>query len=582
MRVSSGGHAIAVEGSSSELTATPAPNQNSTTRQVDSDKELRSQSLFAAIEQFGDRQIPITEKVSVVVYGDSLLKELGVSRELCDDIARFIRKHEHLYSQVLSRAPSAEERTRLEGRGAYHRAQVGAQPCEIYVKGIGNRTSFAAKTGTPKGEFPGFPHATEGELFFDAVEVNDHPRILGSETVTWASMELVNAAVVFAGLARENGWRTLEEVAKAGCTVPLAVMRFDELTDYFTSAIEARGLQNKRGAKWQGNALGLGTVAMLVPSTQRIAIGSVGCDADGDSLARAADLQTATASGRTLRALINCGFVYSAASSHGQNLYAEGRYTHADSSDLASLAAYQGGEISGNRHVSADEQRKALVFAELEAPALLTPPYKPISPLTHEDVTKAQTSFWRAFLGPTVPSNVAEQLAMLIPYLRTQINLAVADWVIDSSDAGPWERDAVLRGHLFEQFDRYDVPAEHERKVVSNLSRYSQDKIITGQQTHAVAIRALVDFIRTGDAECLSQSPTVASAMALMNEIEKLSDEREKRSFRRLATALLSDHGEERRWAGLKPYPDLQKPIAHLRRGEIAQARHLLNFPRLL
>lgn len=503
-------------------------------RSVDSDRPL-----FDQIDQQGDRLTNPEEKIEVTCRASELLAELGTNRELVESVRDYETRLLPVNALVLAREPVGSERQR-EGRGDYHKVPVGDRKGIVYVKGTGS----ADMTKNP-GVFPGFP-ANKEELFFDELLMARHPRMHGTETLTWGLLELINASTVFSELAHEYGWKSIEEAQKAGVTIPLSVMHYKELSSYLQGLLQQATDESKdkvdiEAMKWRGNFNGLGSVSMLVPSDQRIAGGIRESETVDTTIHRLVDPEVATVVGRTLRELINLGFVYSTNSAHGQNLYKEGMVAQADNSDLVVLGDYKGNpnyKWSENVtvRIPARTQQAHLIFMQFDRLSLLTPLHLPVlgNDITWKDVEEVQTNYWTEMLrGVSKAEDVkghARQVARLMPFLRTELNLAVSFLLVEANDQTRWEQVADKRRSLLSRFSNQGVPEEYERKLEDNYGYRESDTyfiqdILTNDK---LPISELMLFLEYGDASVLNSDSYLSKITRLSESIYAIESENDR------------------------------------------------------
>lgn len=498
----------------------------------------------------GDPDAPDNYKTRHLLSGDSLVAQLGVADEITESLGEMARLLASLTSLVLLRAPSADEMNHFEGRGAYYGVFVGERMvAAIYVKGIGcpvgtNEVDEPLEfIETELGRFPVLRQGVS-DIFFDNPEVTSAPRIGGTDTVARGALEMIHGALIFAGLVDREGWRSFEEVIAAGCTIPLNLEHFPELTErYATWLREAIAKLTEPGAppweqslvdslSWVENSKGLGASAQLVPGTERIvrqlsAETPLHSDAN---LRRMFQPGVCASVGRTLRALADLGFLFSRSSQHGQNLYTAGRYNHADNSDKICLGVCRGARIPmGGKEVAeipARFQQVALLCRQLDQGWLLTPPPHAAtkSSITTEEVLRGQREFWSELLRDEINPRALELTAKLMPYLRPYFTAAAAELIVDANDAEAWKRTAKLRDALIQPFASFGVRAVLEKQHAANFSETWQLGMFMAFESRRAEIDAVKRFLRTGDSGVLRRNRRTRLALELREAVDELGD----------------------------------------------------------
>jgi hypothetical protein len=473
--------------------------------------------LFAALGSYGDPALAAEEKIAPIAHAEGLLSTLGVHASLAADVARARQALTELSQAILSRAPSRDERSGLEGRGAYHRVEIEGREATVYVKGIGSERCF---DGLERA-FPGFP-ADRAKLFFDSPSA-DHPRLLGTETLSWALLEMINAAVIFARQAERGGWRSLAEALDAGVTVPLEVTHFKELSAKMQALIrealaEEQHPGRREGMSWRGNFVGLGSVAQIVPSARRLDGSLEGVESDAVVGERRSDPAVAQTTGATLRALLEVGYVYSRISSHAQNLYDRGAVAQADNSDLVHL-----GDVRGP---DAADARCALLFAELN-PGWLTrrgglmPSGSPGPGAGWPRTIVAQQAFWGELLKGVAHPDALPVLARMVPLLGSEVSLAASTLLISRADGAAWEATADAKQTLLDSFAALGVAEEYQVKTKTNLRQAGDPKRMRDLiERDLLPVRTIMRFVETGDPAVLLDDPRTEEALALARAVD--------------------------------------------------------------
>ncbi len=494
---------------------------------------MEKTDLFRSIEAYGDPEKNRQDKVGIIGKAEDILGYLGVNSKLVVEVAALRRQTEPLSTLILARKPEAVERVGLEGRGAYHdNIPVGDRKAVVYVKGIGNERTFDEEVEHP---FPGFP-SEQGKLFFDETFINPHPRMVGTETLTWALLELINSSVIFTQLAKKYGWQSLEEAIDAGVTTPLQVTHYKELSEYLQNLIrkeidKTEDMLVRDSLEWRGNFIGIGSVAEVVPSKKRVEGGLREAETGDEKIARLTDPEIAATTGRTLRELFDVGFVYSESSAHGQNLYDRGLVAQADNSDLVYLGDFQGvKDYQWNSTLTLDIppqiQQICLTFKQFERDSFLTPLHYPV-PETNtswDKIVALQKRFWGEMLKGLAHPDAVPILARLVPYLRSEIGLAAAVTLVESADQQRWKELADKKQQLIDQYDAFGVPEEYEKKKKNNLPEHILYPIMNIIQIDKVPARGLQSFIISGDVQDLLQDKRIRDIFTLMRTVEGIED----------------------------------------------------------
>lgn len=509
-------------------------------------------NLFQPIEQLGDPEKSPEAKRNVICRAEDILACLGLEPALVGEIAELREQTEPLTTLVLARKPLETERLRLEGRGAYHKHILFNREVIVYVKGTGNESAFNQASSA----FPGFPSESD-KLFFDDLFLQHHPRMLGTETLGWGLLELINSSVLFAQLADKYRWKSVIEAIDAGVTIPLSVTHYKELSSHLQSLLE-KAINNtedtldKEAMQWPGNFIGLGSVAQIVPSSRRLAREG---DQTSDKEAleqRITDPHVIETSGRTLRELFDAGYVYSEFSSHGQNLYDSGLVAQADNSDLVFLGDYKtaAGYRRGEAEYPWDEEyqyrwddptvpipaslkRTVVMFNQLEQQNLLTPLYYPLPEehISWDTIKTIQEKFWGEILKERAHKDAIPVVARLIPYMRTEINLAASQMLIENADQQRWDEIATRKEWIMQRYEALSVSDEYEKKKRHNLSKSQQWAMLVVLEKDHLPVKAWKSFLQSGNMQDLLQDPRTANMVELAQAIESIQDEAEKEAL---------------------------------------------------
>lgn len=408
------------------------------------------------------------DPAAVVILTPALL-EGWFPHVLYEELVRYAKAHEYLAFKIINRKPENPEL--FEGRGAYH---LGEQV--FYVKGIGSHEQFKDNE-VQEVTFPAFGEGLENP-FFDSVvgTFNPHPRTLGAETLRWAVLEFLTTGAVLSAFVERLGLTTLEEVHALGLTIPVAVTHFPLLTERIGRSILAYKARLKNSfaeslLEWQGNFEGLGSVALAVPSARRFLGKGV-----SNTAGRLRDLpifcltkEDFSSMGRTLRSLIEAGFVYSYSSAHVQNMY-DAPYSicpQADNSDLIPLGALTAQEPNEeDSHVDATFSKsecqqyaiasailRYLTFASLDpSRAISSRLYVNLSEDEKleevQELLKLTSEKSRAFLvallGEDIP--VLSDIISMVPWFGREVAFALAGFVLNQFDENDrWHWDGVAQ-----------------------------------------------------------------------------------------------------------------------------------------
>lgn len=502
--------------------------------------------LFDYIDRQGDPDTPEKEKIKPVFDLGKVLSGFGVKEKLAQELGRISEALRPLAALVLKRKPEEDERNALEGRGAYlDNIPVYDTQVTMYNKGSGSANTFdeaAQETDEqPEAAFAGFPNDTGG-LFHDQPANSPHPRMTGTETVSWGIMEAVTASDVLAYVIKNQGWERPDEVVKAGLTIPLNVMDCMELTRHLNGLIR-RYEQNsaddfeRKGLEWEGNRH-IGIVSMIVPGNSRID-GGTNRDAI-EAVGRISSPETAQVTARTLRLLLDAGYCYSQASSHGQNLYAKGLVAQADNSDLVTLGDYRGwnkadlpetDEMVFCDGASAREERLALIFKQFDEQRMLTPLHAPlVASRLHvpwEQTVLVQKTFWGEMMRGAADPQAVDRMMHLMPFMRTEFNVAAANLLLDNADQTAWEAAADQKRQIFASYEaEYGVLTEYQSRLENNLSKVDTTPVDITElhQTGKLHSAAVLDFLKTGDEQHLRDDPILGKAVRLADAIEAVPD----------------------------------------------------------
>jgi len=400
--------------------------------------------LTKSIFEMGAPSLSNPSKATRVQGASDVLKQLGGPSNLVNELAILEDKLFALSTQTMSRAPHDEEIEILEGRGLYQTITINDREATVYTKGTGNASALNC------GPFPCFPNQTEkSNLFYDEPgSLARHPRIVGTETVTWGLLELINATVIFHHAIKEFNIKTLDDAIRLGVTIPIQVNHFPELTTYINELIDETLLSTKnefeiQAMDYKGNRLGLGAVQLIVPATQRNIRNQLGMTPEEfmeHSFQPWKDPKSVERIGRTLRILLEAGFVYSDRSAHGQNMYRMGNLAQADNSDLIFLGDLKAKTVHEQQVSVADQGQLAMAKQILFSRGLFPPTHSSSkSPVQWKGILQAQEVFWNELLIFTIPdANKRKKIVSMIPKLLvvhpTAASLALGQLLFNKSE----------------------------------------------------------------------------------------------------------------------------------------------------
>lgn len=147
------------------------------------------------------------------------------------------------------------------------------------------------------------------------------------------------------------------------------------------------------------------------------------------------------------------------------------------------------------------------------------------SNISWDAVEQVQSRFWEELLRDiSTAEDRAEhskQIAKLMPFLRTEINLAAASLMVESSDQKRWEMVADKRRSLLKMFEGFGVSEEYAMKLEDNYKMYATETyairdIFTHQR---LPINGLKAFLRSGNTQELERDPYLSKVLRLSNAI---------------------------------------------------------------
>lgn len=500
--------------------------------------------LFEQIEHFGSGKLSTKDKVEIVTDVKGVLCDLGLDASLATDITTNTIPLQPLLGLTYRRRIATEDNIKLEGRGVYHdNIPVAGRKSIVYVKGVGNDQMLNCEI--KPDSFSAFPNSTDRIMFDHMLTMSHHPRIIGTETLSWGFLEFIDASVVFAELAKKYGWKKIEDALEAGVTIPIGMLHFKELSSRMQDLLKQRIAETphdyeKDFLNWKGNFVGLGSVGHIVPSDERFAripneeyirtpIDRENAEKDYLRLKESSRWEVA---GQTLRHLLDMGIVYSEESSHGQNLYTKGLMATGDNSDFVFLGDYKDGEITymffPKDFFNRTEQRVSLIYEQLRRYSGLTPLAYPVPDysVSKDEVEMCQLKFWSEFLRGVAHPEAIKKIPQLMPALRDHINWAAAMLSVEQLESSQWDETARLRQNVFKKYDRFDAGLELEKKIAGNfpyntivdLYRY------IASANDPLGVKSILKFLKTGDISLLKQDHKITPYLELIDSIGKISD----------------------------------------------------------
>lgn len=449
---------------------------------------LYSLSHIEKQKQKSERQNPVEliAKASDLLhfyYGSEAIPS-NVQR-IFDQLDKESKRLQPLGEMVLNRKPNPEEIQSSEGRGFRILSRITKDKyAHVYSKGTGARSRFE------KGFTNSLPinsESIEKDIFFDDVQYNSHPRIQGTETMSWGYMELINCFLLFISLVENKDLQSLEDCLQAQISIPLFLNYFPLVTQELTAKLDnlktkyskilkepklntdprkAKKNQNSlTNLDWIGNKY-LGSVSAIVPSNIRLA--DYSDDSESNAISKYYhNIKTpsiASNTGKTLRNMIESGISMSSSSSHYGNMYVaeESECAIADYSDFVFLGEY-----------STDEQI-AMICDTLKAKEGITPPIAPS--LDHEysyiECHNAIKLFLQELLLSIVDKDKLEYLTDLYMSEFEAAKVVIAKLLVSKYKSPQWQKIVDTRKRIVTnpKTHKYDLEEELNRKIKSNLN----------------------------------------------------------------------------------------------------------------
>ena len=496
--------------------------------------EENREKIFTQIDSLGSPEVSPAEKARVITDVAKMLEELGVQPQLVQELRAAIPCLTPLLGLTLGKKIKPADHLAYEGRGPYHEnIPVAGTTATVYTRGNG-AADRCSRTLTDDGSFPGFPNSLD-PFFYEDTKRFDQPRVLGTQNIPCAMLEIINASVIFAEVSKKYGWKHLSEAVEAGVTIPIGVMEFPELSDYLKKLLREKVAETtdpkaKKNSQWEANFNGFGSVGMIVPGNERcireLDAGTTTLSAKEDRQLH--DLERWRGSGRTLRTLLELGIVYARDSAHGQNIYATGLVRQADNEDLVFLGDYVGIDDQWGTF-TATEQWQDLLYRQLQAQDGLTPSPLPLPEhgVTGGDVIDMQRLFWNELGAGIIHPESLGQVPRLKLVFSSAINAAFAALAVEHLDTTRWAAVAKQRR---QQVDRYgatygsDRQLDHEIKTDFHQATAAQLRYQREAPHDPRGIRSMIEYLKTGDRQHLVNNPYLKTTLDLLDHVGSMSD----------------------------------------------------------
>lgn len=446
-----------------------------------------------------------------------------------------------------------------EGRGVYHKVEVGGHEITVYVKGSGNKDFLSPERHA--GPFPGYPETPDEVLYDRMSPVAPGHRLKGIESASWANIEFINSCIVFAETAKREGWHDISQ-AIGKVSIPIGALHFPELTQKMRDLVKKREHialteDEKRFIEKAGRFAGLGVVGAIVPSDTR-----KWSEDEGERFKEEVEnTALAAAIGRTLRRFFDIGIVYNYVSSHAQNFYGS------QDKENAKKVIVAGADFSGTNFLgdypSLDE-RELLIYLQLVRDVGLVPPSLPrvndhrigipyfkYSAIPFVAIEKGQQAFWEELLQGIAHPDAIRQLPRLMPLFREYINLAVAKLFGQRSlpqsevnremrdkeeseregASAHWETVAEKRRRLVNIDNKFGSGEKLERAIASGVHPWFLETYKTWTNSgpegvDALGISSMLEFLQTGDMSVLKDDPRLRPYLDLTGAIFDISDKK--------------------------------------------------------
>lgn len=441
---------------------------------------------------------------------------------------------------ILNSDPQGQ-RLKQEGRGIYvQAAEPGLEKSDrkIYIKGTGSALAFNLRDEIKNeallepawAEFPAFG-GTKRSVFFDNVGMagfSSHPRTLGTETNSWGKLEFVGAAAVLNALVKKYALTDIKEIRDRGLTIPIAVTNFPKLSKLVKNAVatlqeEATSENERSQLSWSGNQDGVGSVALEVPSDKRISLstGSIPL-LDGQGSVIHLPREHCAKLGKTFKELLSLGYLYSAGSSHKQNIYdADSTCPQADNSDLICLGSLPKSKECFGEQVDLPEQLStlSLITASLDREFDLNLEANP-QMLYNKESLEAREAFW-AELFPKMPQERLKKLLDLMPLLAEEIKLVAAQRLYSETKSGDWRSNGETLDKALSQSS--ELKEEYVKRVEGHISVFALKRIEDKIEEKDLQLSNIEKFFASGEESLLSEIPGLTQYQDLLKNLDSVS-----------------------------------------------------------
>jgi hypothetical protein len=466
------------------------------------------------------RELEKNKKSEIWLAASELIQKTDISIELIRELKRLMKGLELACFRILKDLPCDGEGKPtllgLEGRGMYlnpvdFNQENMDERLAIYVKGSGSPNCLQKHK---KGQYRAFGRLDTG-LFADDTKKNHHPRIWGTETLRWGGLEIINAVTVLASYIHLYKLKSVCEILDLGISIPIGMSRFEELSNRLVSFIKEEKQKNEKIAPnfhkpwkgdWKGNIEGHGAVALLVPGTRRVLgknnerinnpqeliFGSLynGPEFHGHNNPRRYELI-----GRTVRTLLQLGFMMSNTSQHKQNIYDAdwSACPIADHSDFVPIFYLTKSQIQG-----------MLIYLVR---------YSDFSPRSWPDEDSSVDEHYEQcrgfFTGLLNNANTAATVANLFPYIADDISQAVIKYLMEFINTKAIQKVAKIHKKLLSTADPSIAEQFHD-KIKENIKTESKRK----SAIHLTKTgRAIYNFLHGNP---LEETPAISTARTML------------------------------------------------------------------
>jgi hypothetical protein len=468
-----------------------------------------------------ENSLPQIERI--ITAAEALKKRLP--QKLLVELEKFVETFSPLGSLTYAKEAPEQDKLDIEGRGMYHTVPYLGREITIYVKGIGHEPL------SNKAEaHPGFPIKGE-RVFRDGPYTLNERRIVGALSLGDAIEEFVNSAVLFVNMVDQLKLTSMEEVIDAKIPVPISVFLFPDLSQkLYLLAKSEDGMHAIKA---------YGSIVMLTPDNRRVMPSKYTTDPSrfhSDLARNLADVTIAKNTGKTLRFLLDQGFVYEISSAHAQNLYQNGTFTHADCSDLLFL-----------RDLEKRDDCINAIFSPLDSYALgsLSPSDSPSTEygVSYETVVMAQFEFLKQLLEGIADHETVYKLAQLMPVMKSDVMLAIASVLYNRMSLFQLDKNDTLRT------DFYLSSLRDEDRVIREIADIKKNTFATNSiefrnylHERAPTIARLRSFIETGNSTKLEDDSIIQKRIQILKIIQKFPSEQKDRLFELCGLAISRMH----------------------------------------